>query len=69
MYLCDVFTVTSNIAGNCSISVPCGFTGGERPLPIGLHLIGPSFGEERLLQVSRLFEHATDFHARRPMMG
>ena len=68
MYLCDVFTVTSNIAGNCSISVPCGFTRGEKPLPIGMHLIGPAFGEERLLQAARLFERATDFHKRRPAM-
>ena len=68
MYLCDVFTVTSNIAGNCSISVPCGFTSGATPLPLGLHLIGPSFGEEKLLQVARLFEHATDFHTRRPTL-
>ena len=69
MYLCDVFTVTSNIAGNCSISVPCGFTKGETPLPIGLHLIGPAFGEERLLQAARLFEAQTDFHKRRPSLG
>ena len=69
MYLCDVFTVTSNIAGNCSMSVPCGFTSGETPLPIGLHLIGPAFGEERLLQAARLYEAHTDWHKRRPTAG
>ncbi len=68
MYLCDVFTVTSNIAGNCSMNVPCGFTSGATPLPLGLHLIGPSFGEEKLLQIARLFEHSTDFHTRRPTL-
>ena len=69
MYLCDVFTVTSNIAGNASISVPCGFTSGDAPLPLGLHLIGPAFGEERLLQVARLYESLTDWHKRRPTLG
>jgi aspartyl-tRNA(Asn)/glutamyl-tRNA(Gln) amidotransferase subunit A len=69
MYLCDVFTVTSNIAGNCSISVPCGFTAGATPLPIGLHLIGPSFGEEKLLQAARLYESATEWHLRRPVLS
>src|SRR5205823_144150 len=36
MYLGDVFTVTCNIAGIAGISVPCGFTSGEKGLPIGL---------------------------------
>ena len=68
MYLCDVFTVTSNIAGNCSISIPCGFTAGEQPLPIGLQLIGPAFGEEKLLQAARMYESATEWHKRRPVL-
>jgi aspartyl-tRNA(Asn)/glutamyl-tRNA(Gln) amidotransferase subunit A len=55
LYLCDVFTVTCNIAGIAGISVPCGFTQSSalpgsteppRPLPIGLQLLGPAFGEE-----------------------
>src|SRR5690554_6561400 len=45
MYLTDVFTVTCNIAGICGISFPCGFTTDSRPLPIGLQLLGPAFGE------------------------
>lgn len=69
MYLCDVFTVSSNIAGNCSISIPCGFTTGDKPLPIGLHLIGPAFGEEKLLQAARLFEAHTEWHKRRPVIA
>jgi aspartyl-tRNA(Asn)/glutamyl-tRNA(Gln) amidotransferase subunit A len=68
MYLCDVFTVTSNIAGNCSMSLPCGFTSGDKPLPIGLHLIGPAFGESKMLQTARLYESKTDFHKRRPII-
>jgi aspartyl-tRNA(Asn)/glutamyl-tRNA(Gln) amidotransferase subunit A len=66
MYLCDVFTVTCNIAGIAGISLPCGFTTGEKPLPIGLQLLGPTFGEEKLLRIARMYEAATDWHKRRP---
>ena len=43
MYLCDVFTVTCNIAGIAGLSIPCGFTTGSKPLPIGMQLLGPAF--------------------------
>jgi len=66
MYLCDVFTVTCNIAGIAGISIPCGFSSGAKPLPIGLQLLGPEFGEDKLLRVARMYEKATDWHARRP---
>jgi aspartyl-tRNA(Asn)/glutamyl-tRNA(Gln) amidotransferase subunit A len=66
MYLCDVFTVTCNIAGIAGLSLPCGFTAGEKPLPIGLQLLAPTFGEEKLLRIARMYEAATDWHTRRP---
>ncbi|HEY1683429.1 MAG TPA: Asp-tRNA(Asn)/Glu-tRNA(Gln) amidotransferase subunit GatA [Tepidisphaeraceae bacterium] len=66
MYLEDVFTVTCNIAGIAGISLPCGFTSGEKPLPIGLQLLGPAFGEEKLLRVARMYEKTTDWHLRKP---
>lgn len=66
MYLCDVFTVTCNIAGIGGISLPCGFTNDERPLPIGLQLLGPTFGEEKLLRIARMYEAVTEWHKRRP---
>jgi aspartyl-tRNA(Asn)/glutamyl-tRNA(Gln) amidotransferase subunit A len=66
MYLCDVFTVTCNIAGIAGLSLPCGFIAAERPLPIGLQLLGPNFSEDNLLRIGRMYERATDWHQRRP---
>jgi aspartyl-tRNA(Asn)/glutamyl-tRNA(Gln) amidotransferase subunit A len=63
MYLNDVFTIPVNLAGNCAISIPGGFSEG---LPVGLQLIGPSFGEETLLRAADAFEQVTDFHTRWP---
>ena len=68
MYLCDIFTVTCNIAGIAGVSLPCGFTSGPQPLPIGLQLLGPTFSEPMLLRAARMFESATEFHKRRPVL-
>lgn len=66
MYLCDVFTVTCNIAGIAGLSLPCGFTSDPRPLPMGLQLLGPNFSEPKLLRIARMYEAATPWHRRRP---
>ena len=68
MYLCDVFTVTCNIAGIAGISLPCGFSDGDKPLPIGLQLLGPTFSEGKLLRIARMYERETDWHTRRPSL-
>jgi aspartyl-tRNA(Asn)/glutamyl-tRNA(Gln) amidotransferase subunit A len=68
MYLCDVFTVTCNIAGIAGLSMPCGFTNGDKPLPIGMQLLGPTFGEQKLLRIARMYEAATDWHKHRPKL-
>jgi aspartyl-tRNA(Asn)/glutamyl-tRNA(Gln) amidotransferase subunit A len=66
MYLEDVFTLPVNLAGNCGISVPCGFDGDG--LPIGLQLIGPAFGEQTVLSVAHAFQRATGVHLERPAL-
>ncbi|VVB71099.1 Amidase [uncultured archaeon] len=63
LYLADVFTVPINLAGVPAVSVPCGFAG---RLPVGLQLIGPHFGEARVLQAAQAFEAATPFHEKTP---
>ena len=64
MYLADVFTISVNLAGNPAVSLPCGFT--KSNLPIGLQLIGPRFGEEKILQAGHSYEQAHDWHQRLP---
>ncbi len=64
MYLADVFTLPPSLAGVCGISVPCGFD--REGLPIGLQIIGPTFAEQRVLQVARIYQMHTDFHLRKP---
>jgi aspartyl-tRNA(Asn)/glutamyl-tRNA(Gln) amidotransferase subunit A len=57
MYLCDVYTVNTNIAGLPAISLPIGFaTEGARSLPIGLHLQAPAFADAKLLRAARMVE-------------
>ncbi|MCR4411544.1 MAG: Asp-tRNA(Asn)/Glu-tRNA(Gln) amidotransferase subunit GatA [Thermoguttaceae bacterium] len=67
MYLFDLYTVSTNLAGIAGISVPCGFSRGG--LPIGLHLQSPPFEEERLLRAAHRFQQATDWHRRRPRLA
>jgi aspartyl-tRNA(Asn)/glutamyl-tRNA(Gln) amidotransferase subunit A len=61
MYLSDVFTIPSNLAGNASLSIPCGLS--KKGLPLGLQLIADAFQEARLLSVARAFETARPFPA------
>lgn len=56
MYLSDVFTVTANLAGICALSVPAQPT--SEGLPVGLQIMGPAFGEARILHIGHAFETA-----------
>jgi aspartyl-tRNA(Asn)/glutamyl-tRNA(Gln) amidotransferase subunit A len=58
MYLTDVLTIPSNMAGLPSMSIPCGLAGG---LPVGLQLIGPQFSENTLYRVAQALEAAIGF--------
>jgi aspartyl-tRNA(Asn)/glutamyl-tRNA(Gln) amidotransferase subunit A len=67
MYLFDLYTVSTNLAGIGGISIPCGLS--SEGLPIGLHLQAPPFEEERLLRGAQMFQQATDWHTRKPALG
>ncbi len=56
MYLNDIYTVTANLAGVPGISVPCGLS--SNGLPIGLQLMGPYWGEGRLLHLTHAYQSA-----------
>lgn len=59
MYLQDIFTVTSNLAGVPAISVPAGLT--EEGLPLGIQLIGPALSEQLLLNAAYALEQEANF--------
>ena len=64
MYLADLYTIPSSLAGLPGMSIPCGF--GERNLPVGLQLTANYFEEARLLGVAHRYQLATDWHKRMP---
>ncbi len=63
MYLNDIYTIGANLAGLPAISVPCGMA---NDLPVGLHLVGPHFGEETLLRAAHQYQLHTDWHNAAP---
>ena len=56
MYLNDVFTIPTNLAGDPALSVPFGT--GEEGLPIGVQLLGPGRSEAQLFAAARVLEIA-----------
>jgi aspartyl-tRNA(Asn)/glutamyl-tRNA(Gln) amidotransferase subunit A len=64
MYLSDIYTIGVNLSGIPGISIPCGFD--EAGLPIGLQIIGPAFGEAKLLRIARMYEARTEWHTKKP---
>jgi aspartyl-tRNA(Asn)/glutamyl-tRNA(Gln) amidotransferase subunit A len=66
MYLVDMYTVGTNLAGIGGISFPCGFTTGG--LPIGFQLQAPALAEPLLLRAADRYQHLTDWHRRRPAL-
>ncbi len=56
-----------NFTGHPACSLPCGFTAGG--LPIGMQLAGRPFDEATVLRAADAYQRATDWHARRPVIG
>ena len=57
MYLADLCTIPSNLAGNSAMSVPCGLAP-EDNLPVGLQIIAPAMADDRLYRVGGTVEAA-----------
>ncbi len=64
MYLSDIFTISTNLAGIPGISIPCGFS--KKGLPVGLQILAKPFAEEAILRVAYTYEQNTEWHRRKP---
>ena len=63
MYLADIYTISTNLAGLPGMSIPAGFAEG---LPVGLQIIGNYFEEAKLLNVAHRYQQVTDWHQQSP---
>tara|TARA_B110000503_G_C7172517_1_gene425046 strand:+ start:2666 stop:4135 length:1470 start_codon:yes stop_codon:yes gene_type:complete len=59
MYLEDIYTIATNLAGLPGMSIPCGMVEDK---PVGLQIIGNYFDEALMLNVAHQFQQATDWH-------
>ena len=65
MYLEDIYTIATNLAGLPGMSVPCGMVDNK---PVGLQIIGNYFDEARILNIAHQYQQATDWHTRKPTL-
>ena len=63
MYLSDVYTVSTNLAGLPAMSIPMGF---KDNMPLGLQIIGKHFDEKNILKISHLYQQETNWHQKEP---
>ena len=66
MYLSDVFTVSTNLAGLPAMSLPMGF---KDNLPLGLQIIGNHFDETKILSLAHHYQQITDWHTKKPKIS
>ena len=64
MYLSDIYTISTNLAGLPGISVPCGFT--QSGLPIGMQLIGQALKESNLLSIAHVYDREHGYGRKAP---
>ncbi len=68
-YIADQLNIPGSLAGLPALSVPCGFakpSDGEVDLPVGLQIIGPQWGEQKIFNVGYAYQQVTDWHKKRP---
>jgi len=58
MYLSDLLTIPSCMAGLPGLSIPCGLSEG---LPVGLQIVGPQLAENTIFRVGHALERALEF--------
>jgi aspartyl-tRNA(Asn)/glutamyl-tRNA(Gln) amidotransferase subunit A len=57
MYLCDIFTIPTNLAGHAAMSVPFGT--GAHNMPVGVQVLAPALGEQTMFRVAAELERAS----------
>jgi aspartyl-tRNA(Asn)/glutamyl-tRNA(Gln) amidotransferase subunit A len=62
-YIADQLNIPASLAGLPALSVPCGFSD---KLPVGLQIIGPQWGEQKVFNVGYAYQQVTDWHKQRP---
>jgi aspartyl-tRNA(Asn)/glutamyl-tRNA(Gln) amidotransferase subunit A len=62
-YLSDIYTLSVNLAGLPAMSIPAGISDN---MPVGLHIIGNYWTEERILNIAHQFQNQTDWHKKSP---
>jgi aspartyl-tRNA(Asn)/glutamyl-tRNA(Gln) amidotransferase subunit A len=65
MYLSDICTIPSNLAGACAISIPCGLA--PDGLPVGFQIMGPPKEEASILRAAYALEQELGFDGSRAM--
>jgi len=63
MYQSDLCTIPVNIAGLPAISIPAGF---DNNLPVGIQIIGPQNGDQKVIQFAHKFQENTEWHLKHP---
>lgn len=67
MYLQDIYTISTNLAGLPGMSIPAGFAQtGDSKLPVGLQIIGNYFDEARMLNIAHQYQQVTNWHQAMP---
>ncbi len=69
MYLSDIYTIGCNLAGLPGLSMPCGFVtepGENKPLPVGVQILGPTLHDAEVLRVAAAYQRLTTWHKQQP---
>jgi aspartyl-tRNA(Asn)/glutamyl-tRNA(Gln) amidotransferase subunit A len=61
-YIADQLNIPGSLAGLPALSVPCGFSDN---LPVGLQIIGPQWGDQKVFNVGAAFQQVTDWHTKK----
>jgi aspartyl-tRNA(Asn)/glutamyl-tRNA(Gln) amidotransferase subunit A len=65
MYLEDVFTLPTNLAGVPGLAFPVGFDANS--MPIGMQLMGPHFREDLIFKIAHAYQNVTNWHQQHPL--